>query len=213
MKQWKSIFFQDTEYDWTSPTLKKDVASSLAFMKVMSGKQGATDEDFIQFCKDTNGDSFQFLNSLQPLVKHLKELGADTNVLFDKNGNFKSASDLMQLAVAPACLKPENRKKPEHGIVCDSGYSTITNIRKSGKSIDEQKRMMRDRVAVNLVQGYALGNTFGRHINTIVGMKYNPASKECEYQIRESQNGTSFWQSENSTFSQIEALTEVRRKK
>lgn len=212
MKQWKAIFLEDTENDWTDPNLNKEIANSLSFMKAMSGKQGSSNEEFLKFCDETSGDSFEFLNTLQPLVKHLKELNVDTDVLFDKKGNFKSASDLMQLAVAPACLKSENRKKPEHGILCESGYDTISKIRSSGKNSQDQKRMFRDRVVVSLIQGYPLGNTFGRHINTIVGMKYNPASKECEFRIRESQNGTSFWQSEQRTFSQIEALTEVRRK-
>lgn len=210
LAQWKTIFLQDTESDWNDANFRKDVAKSVEFMKAMSGQPGATDQDFLKFCDETAGDTLHFMESLQPLVKHLKDVGANTDLLFDESGKFKSPTDLMQLAVAPACLKPENRIKLEPGILCESGYPTITNIRNSPAA--QQKKMLRERVVGSLVQGYPLGNTFENHINTIVGMKYDPATKECQFKIRESQTGTSSWQSEQRIFSKIEALTEVRRK-
>jgi hypothetical protein len=216
MPAWKKIFLIDTESDWNNPNLKKEIAKSVSFMKTMSGKHHATDEDFLKQCDESKGDIVSFLQSLQPLVKYMDEQKLDTKNLFDDKGRFRSAGDLIQLAIAPSCLKKENRKMPSSEFLCNSGYGIINNIRSSGKGVDEQKKMLRERVVVSLVQGYAMGNTFGlsntKHINTLVGMRFNPTSKQCEYQIRESQTGTSFWQSEESIFNKIEALTEVRRK-
>lgn len=216
MPSWKMIFLNETEADWKSPSLKKDIASSVEFMKIMSGMQKASDEEFLKHCDNTKGNISHFLSSLQPLIIHLGDQKIDTNVLFDEKGKFRSAADLIQLAIAPSCLKKENRKFPLNDFTCDGGYSTISNIRNSGKPIPEQKKMFRERVVLSLVQGLALGNTFGsapmKHINTLVGMRFNKESHQCEFKIRESQTGTSFWQSEDSVFSKIDALTEVRKK-
>ena len=216
MDTWKKFFISDTDEDWNNPNLKKEIANSVAFMKTMSGNQGATDEDFLKQCEETKADIMPFLHSLQPLVKYMVDQKLDTKNLYDDKGKFRSASELIQLAIAPSCLKKENRKFPTNDFACDSGYGIVSNIRASGKSFDDQKKMLRERVVVSLVQGYPMGNTFGstnsKHINTLVGMRFNPTSKQCEYKIRESQSGTSNWQSEQTIFNQIEALTEVRRK-
>lgn len=211
MDSWKNIFMSDTKSDWSDPNLKKEIASSMNFMKVMAGKTDLSDEEFIKHC-DKTASNFEFLASLQPLVKHLQSKGVDADILYDENGRFKSQIDLMQLAIAPACLNPANRIMPKSEILCETGYDTVNKIKDAKYSVDVQKKMLREKIVVSLIQGYALGNTFDRHINTIVGMRFNPGSQKCEFKIRESQNATSTWQSEDNIFNEIEALTEVRRK-
>jgi hypothetical protein len=211
MDSWKNIFMSDTQSDWNDPNLKKEIALSMKFMKAMAGKTDVSDEDFIKDCEKTSSH-FEFLSSLQPLVKHLQSKGVDAKVLYDDNGRFKSQTDLMQLVVAPACLNPANRVMPKNEILCETGYDTVTKIKDVKYPIDIQKKMLRERIVASLVQGYALGNTFDRHINTIVGMRFNPDAKRCEFKIRESQNASSSWQAEDQIFKEIEALTEVRRK-
>ena len=73
------------------------------------------------------------------------------------------------------------------------------------------KKLLRERIVSSLIQGYPLGNTFRRHINTIVGMKFDKVTNTCQFKIRESQTGTSAWHSEDEIFNSIEALTEVRK--
>lgn len=206
MNSWKIDFFEQTEADWKNPKLKAEIADSLALMKVISGNR--------EFCDETLDDSFdslQFLSTLQPLVKHLKFHNVDSDILLDEKGRFKSPTELMQLVVAPACLNKQNRKMPEAEILCDQGVSTLSLIRFFGKSPEAQIKMFRERVLASLLQGYPLGNNGNGHINTIVGLRFNKTTKECEIKIRESQNGLSAWQSEQSIFSQIQGLTEVRR--
>lgn len=212
---WHRDFLEDTEADWTNPKLKKEIAESTAFLKAISGKENSSNEEFLKFCEENSADSFEsmeFLTSLQPLVKHLKSVNADTGVMFSANGQLRSPVELMQLIVAPNCLNPDNRVKTEDEILCHEGVSTMSMIRNFGKTTEDQIRMMRERVLASLLQGYSLGNQIPGHVNTIVGMRFNRESKECELKIRESQSGTSFWKTEKSVFSEMNGLTEVRRK-
>lgn len=212
MKYWKAVFMEDTKSDWNDPARKVSLNDSLNFLKVISGTRNKSDEEFLQFCDDTSGDMLHFIATLQPLIKHLKELKVDTKVLFGPNGKFKNAAELMQLVVAPACLNKEARKFPDYIASCDDGYGLISEIRAKGGSLTEQKRLLREKVVVNLVQGYAPGNNIHRHVNTIVGMRFNKTKKSCEYKIRESQTGESTWQDESKIFANIQGLAEVRRK-
>lgn len=203
---------QDTESDVKSPTLKKDLADSVEFLKIMSGKSGKSDEEFLKFCDETQGDSLQFLNSLQPLIKHLNELKVSTDELYGADGKFRNPEEMMQLVVAPSCLHDKNRKKFSSPISCDPGYEIVSDIKSSKASYPEKVKQLRGKVIASLIQGYPLGNTFARHINTIVGMRFNKERSRCEYLIRESQNATSTWQSEAQIYDVMSALTEVRRK-
>ena len=211
LKSWESLFLIDTEDDWNNPNLRKEIADSVAVLKIIAGKKDSSDREFIQFCEESAGDSFNFLQTFQPLVKYLLANKINTDVLFSANGKFKSATELMQLAVAPACLNTNNRETDIDDFSCVRGTSTIVDIRASGKDEEGQRRMLRERVVASLLQGYALGNTFDKHINTVVGMRFNKANLKCEYKIRESQTGMSSWQSEKEIFSNIDSLTEVRR--
>ena len=212
MKHWKAIFMEDSDIDAKSPTLKKDLADSLDFMKVMSGTSGKSNEEFLKFCEETQGDSFQFLATLQPLIKHLNQINAGTDALYDANGKFRNPAELMQLVVAPTCLHESNRKKFSSPISCENGADFISKLKSSSIPYSEKVKKLRSKVMTSLIQGYPLGNTFARHINTIVGMRFNKELSRCEYKIRESQNGSSTWQSEAQLYDVMEALTEVRRK-
>lgn len=212
MKQWKTIFMQNTEADAKSPTLKKDLADSVDLLKIMSGKAGKSDEEFLKFCDETQGDSLQFLNTLQPLIKHLNEIKVSTDELYGPDGKFRNPEEMMQLVVAPSCIHSSNRKKFSSPISCRNGYNVVSEIKASKGTYPEKVKQLRRKVLASLLQGYPLGNTFARHINTIVGMRFNKELNRCEYKIRESQNATSTWQSEAQIFDVISALTEVRRK-
>lgn len=209
---WEKVFMNSTEHEIKSPDLKKDITDSLKFLKTISGNLSKTDEEFLQYCDETFGDNFHFIENMQPLIKHLGDINIDAKILFDKNGNVKAPEEIMQLAVAPACLNSGARKYPVKKIYCDYGTGNINKIKSSGKPRNEQIKMVRERVVASLVQGYALGNSFDRHINTIVGMRFNKDSRQCEYQIRESQNGKTLWQEESGIFDRMDSLAEVRRK-
>lgn len=211
LKYWKNIFIEDTDHDFKSPTLKKDIAESVDFMKVMSGHHGKSDQDFLKFCDETMGDSFQFLSALQPLIKHMSQSKMSTDDLYDKDGKFRNPEELMQMVIAPSCVHADNRKKIAP-VSCENGYMTVKNIKDSPAPYGEKLKQLRTRVVSSLVQGYPLGNTFDRHINTIVGIRFNRTSNRCEYQIRESQDATTSWQSETKIFDVMDALAEVRRK-
>lgn len=212
LDEWKRVYLIDSASDFKDPKLKASVSASLDLLKSLTGKEDETNEEFLEHCGESEGSFLDFLGSMRPLLERLKDDKIDTDLLFNEKGEFKAPTELMQLAIAPACLSQENRKKLDHKIICEDGYQTIRDI-KSAKISDKEKQLkVREIVVANLIQGYPMGNTFERHINTIVGMRFNKDSKRCEYKIRESQTGASTWQSEDIIFNKIEALTEVRRK-
>jgi hypothetical protein len=212
LETWRYSYLNDVSDDFKDPNLKKNLAESIDFLKLISGQEKTSNDDFFAFCGDKTEGMTDFLTNLQKLVKHLDAKKIDTDSLFDKAGKFKTPTDLMQLVVAPACLNTDQRKQLKAKIHCNDGYETIRNIKASNESVTDQKRALREKIVASLVQGIPLGNTFDHHINTIVGMRFNKVSKQCEFKIRESQTGTSSWQNESGIFSEIEALTEVRKK-
>jgi hypothetical protein len=211
-------FKLNAEYDYKDKDLKKNIKASVDFLKKALNKKDATDADFYQFCSGSGSEFLRFMTAFQPLAEKLRTDKVNEEMLFDKNGELKTdAYELMQLTIAPSCLSKENRKALP-AFTCDSGYDAINLIKKAGRPIEDQKRMLREKIVANLVQGYPLGNEHpsdggGFHINTIVGIRFNPETKSCEFRIRESQTGTSGWHNENEIFKRIMALTEVRRKK
>ncbi|MFP5384669.1 MAG: hypothetical protein ACLGHN_01225 [Bacteriovoracia bacterium] len=215
LPQMKQMFFRNASAEMNDPGLKQKVRASLDFLKKTLQKDSMKDEDFLDYCVTSGTESLNFLSSLQTLVNKIRDDKIDSDRLFDEKGRFKSARDLMQLTVAPSCLNSENRVKLP-AFTCDNGYQTISKIKASGKSIEEQIEMLREKVVLSLVQGYPLGNSYptgpsSAHINTIAGMRFNPKTNSCEYLIRESQNGQSDWHSEKTIFGKIQGLTEVRR--
>lgn len=217
LPEYKRIYKMDAEKDYKDPQLSKKLRASIDFLKDIMNKKNDSDDEFIAFCSNSGNESMKFLGALQPLIEKLRQDKLNEENLFDKDGKFRSAQELMQLTVAPACLNPENRKKmPEFS--CHDGYDTIHKIKGSNKTHEQKIRMMREKVVLSLVQGYPLGNSYptspsSGHINTIVGIRFNKQSGSCEYRIRESQTGTSSWLLESPIFEKINALTEVRKDK
>lgn len=217
LPEYKRVFKIDAEPDMKDPKLKAQIRKSLDFLKDVMGKNDVADEEFIQICSNQGSDTLNFLSSFHPLMEKLRSGKLNDENLFDKDGKFRSADELMQLTVAPSCINEENRVKPEP-FTCRDGWDVMGKIRKSGKSNAEQVQMFRNKILLSLLQGYPLGNSFNTmsgagHINTIVGLRFNKDQKRCEYLIRESQTGTSGWHAEQGIFDKIDSLTEVRREK
>lgn len=214
--EYKRVFLINANQDFKDSRFKKKLRSSLDFLKEVMDKQNESDDEFIEYCSLASFD-LKFLASLNPLIERLRSKKLNSDLLFDQKGKFKSPSELMQLTVAPSCLNKNNRQdiKP---FTCQNGYNTVKHIKSSKVSTLEKIKMLREKIVLSLIQGYPLGNIFptgaGRaHINTIVGLRFNSATKKCEYRIRESQTGTSDWHDEGKIFEKISALTEVRRQK
>lgn len=217
LPEFKRVFITSAQDEFNDPKLKEHISASLEFLKGLFDKKNMSDESFFEFCSGEGADSLNFLTSFRPLIEKIEDGKLNEDRLFDKDGKFKSARELMQLTVAPACLNEENRK-PLPAFSCKDGYDTINNIKNSGMPIEKQHIAMRQKVVMSLTQGYPLGNTYptsanSAHINTIVGLKFNPRTQKCQYLIRESQTGTSGWQDEEAIFSRIKGLTEVRKLK
>ncbi len=214
---WKEGFLIDTAEDYNQKTFLKSFNDSLVFLKELLNKSDLSNEDFFNSCQNDFSEEFQMLNKLVPLVSKLKENKVDPTKLIDTEGRFKKGADLMQLALAPNCLNPENRKKIEKEFSCDDGISTVEKIKNGPYTPDEKVKIFRERILLSLLKGLPVGNSFVSnpptgHINTIVGMRFNPKSSRCEYLIRESQDGTSVWKQESEIFNKINALVEVRKK-
>lgn len=217
LDEFKRVFKLKAKSDFEDPHLKKKFKASIDFLKDVMNKSGMSDENFYEFCATSGSDSLKFLSSMQPLIEKIRQDKVNVDKLFDNDGKFKAAAELMQMTVAPSCVNKENRKSLPP-FTCDNGYNTVTRIKNSGKPKVDQVKMMRERVVLSLVQGYPLGNSYptspsSGHINTIVGLRFNPQSQSCEYLIRESQNGKSEWHKEEGIFDRIQGLTEVRRVK
>jgi hypothetical protein len=208
----KDNFKLSSGKDFIDPKLQHKLRVSVNYLKEVLDKKDLADSSFIDFCSDTGFENrLNFLGSLFPLVEKMRKDKLNGDLLFDINGKLKSPQELMQLAVAPACINKENRQEIP-AFSCKRGDDTIANIKNSDKPYDEKVKMVRERVVLSLMQGYPLGNTFSKHINSIVGIRFNKSVGKCEYRIRDSQNGTSDWQDERLVFDKMKALTEVRKK-
>jgi len=204
LNHWKRQFIEQSMEDFKDPNLKKSVQASSSFIDELRGA------DKIE-CESDYGELFEFINNLKLILEYLKINKLDSSKLLNGDEKFKSPSELMQLIVAPSCLAPENRKKINFNLHCEDGHEFIQNLKSTKKDRQEKESLFHSRIVASLLQGYPLGNTFNRHINTIVGMRFNEETKTCELKIRESQTGNSSWQPESDIFDKIEALTEVRR--
>lgn len=216
LPEFKRVWKINVSSDFSDPSVKKQLRASLDFLKDVLDQKDVTDEAFLELCASQGGDAISFLGALNPLVEKLRANKLNEDKLFDKDGKFRSAQELMQLTVAPSCLNEENRKKLP-AFSCSSGYDVVSKAKKLDKPYVEKLKALRETITLSLLNGYPLGNTFpmngGWHINTIVGMRFNKTAGRCEYLIRESQTGTSDWHPETRIFDKIEALTEVRKLK
>lgn len=148
----------------------------------------------------------RFTDGLRSLIELFNHSQMDIDNLYDENGNHISNKDFLQLATTPKCINPKNRKKISTQFTCDVRYTSEYD---SGK---KQSGMRKD-ILKSLAKGIPAGNSFamvgGNHINTIVGYRFNPESKRCEFKIRESQTASFFWQDENDLTNQAFAITIV----
>ena len=209
------LFFADKDFD--KPQFLTNFKKSLELMKEISGQSNLSNEAFADFCGESGSGMVSFLNTLTPIVNKLQSSDMNADVLFTEDGKFKSPRELMQLVVAPKCLSSSNRKALGSKLYCQDSPYAITALKQSNKTPEEKVKALREKVVMSLVQGLPLGNTYPvtssvSHINTIVGLRFNPARKQCEYLIRESQTGTSSWLPEQQIFNKISSLTEVRRR-
>lgn len=208
---WKKSFIEATDSDWSNPKLRKNMQESINFLKTVYVGKEASQKEFLDSCEESF-DSLPLLTGLQPLVQHMLSHKVQPEILLNEADNIRSAKEIVQMLVAPACLNPENRKHPKDQISCFQGVSTMTLVRNLIKDPEEQTKVLRKRVLASLLQGYALGHSASGHINTVVGLRFNSTTKECELKIRESQDGTSIWLSEKEIYKNMNGMTEVRRK-
>jgi len=152
-----------------------------------------------------------YLGSLRNVVDYLMARNLDPLAIVDAEGRLRAFSDLAQLAIAPNCLNPANRTPLPAEISC-AVVSLPTTTPRTPADIEASRTQvitsLRDGIPVG--QAYQTGSA--SHINTIVGHRYNPARRECEFLIRESQTGTSEWMSDQMILNRAESLTIARRR-
>lgn len=202
--------FKPGSETWSSPDLKNDLVNSLRFLKKITHHESSSDNEFLIGCLDSILPSFEYLNEIKNLANYIKYHNIETDKLFKEDGKARDSYEVLQLAIAPNCLNPNNRKKIDTDFICgEEGFS---------EEGEEKNLAVRTKLLSNLLQGKPVGNTFdytsafssGRHINTIVGMRYNAETGNCEYKIRESQTGESNWHEENIIAKKMLTLTSVR---
>ncbi|MCT4640704.1 MAG: hypothetical protein N4A33_00300 [Bacteriovoracaceae bacterium] len=132
---------------------------------------------------------FDGINEMNKLKQFLTQ-----NAFEDFTANYLDSDpkELLQLAIAPKCLHKENRIKLNFNINCN--YKSYRNEKNDAK--------IRYDIIKSLLSGIPVGRTFppssgGLHIHSIVGFRYNPETQKCEYKIRESMKGESYWANES----------------
>lgn len=204
-----SVTYDNTAFTTaiSSPAIHQEVRETLAFIQTYGGLNYQEPSQFEQICNPN--PAMMFFENLFKLVSQIETNGSSPDALFNPDGSLKSNGELMQLAVAPACLNPANRQLLPFVPTCNE------------VKFDEQQtplersRIMRENVLTALRNRLPVGQVFptgsGSHINTIVGIRFDSNSNQCQYLIRESQTGESTWQSEISIASRVRELTIVGR--
>jgi hypothetical protein len=192
----------DVKYDFNDPERTQKLAKSLEFLK----KYTNVSTDCSGGCMlDFNTLEVSYLRELKDVIDSIQGY-LNPSLLVDSSGRLKDRYELLQLLVAPSCLNAQNRKKLSFDFSCDTIDKTMLTTIKDFRTV----------VLMSLLHGYPLGNSHpqigGNHINTIVGLRYNPDNKKCEYLIRESQDGSSHWTDESSVYESLFKLWVVRRK-
>lgn len=203
-------------YDDTALPSSQALADSIAFLRFATGNNEGTDAEFLQECTTLDPGILNFLGDLQPLIAAMNSRNISTSNLLDSNGEMRPASDIVQALIAPACLNPANRVRPTPGITCDPGYQFVQELRRSGKPVTQQRSELRNRISRSLRQGMPLGRSapLGNisHVNTIVGLRFNPTKNTCEYLIRDSNYGQSSWIPEEEALDSVQAMMEISRR-
>jgi hypothetical protein len=152
-----------------------------------------------------------FFQSVSDVFGWMRNRKINPDQLFDAQGDFRSDKEILQLALVPRCLNPENRKTIENDFKCHD-YNPVIHANMLGQEYVPYTRSL---IIDNLKKGIPVGNTFptknSRHINTIVGYRFNHNKGSCEIKIRESQNGTSAWHDERSVIHRMDRITIVEK--
>lgn len=191
-------------------------------------KVGATEKFYSDFIESSYLPNAQDEQVCAPGVKVSVDLATELKSLIDlmqrykldpesllEGDKFKSNKEILQMAVAPKCLNPENRKSFQKDFLCDPMNPIILG----NKLGTDQVSAVRFGVLEHLRKGLPAGNSFEyngpfqRHINTIVGFRYNAQRGKCEYKIRESQNARSEWHDEERIARKMDQLTIVDKLK
>lgn len=155
-------------------------------------RQLAGHPDAPVICEEDHSKIENFSKAWNDIIDWLRSKELSPDVMFDNN-QLISEADILQLAVAPNCLNPENRKKINFKTTC-AEFNPVLPANKLSVSHHDYVRSL---IIKKLKQGIPIGNSFpsapSRHVNTIVGIRYNTQKKTCEFKIRESQNATSSW--------------------
>jgi hypothetical protein len=215
LPKFRAAFLENSQYDFEDEELQQTLQESLKFLKNATDSSGLSDKEFAELCGEPLQQGLEFIQAFKQLLDHMEARMVNPEVLFDQD-QIKAGHELMQLLIAPACINPVHRQVPAFGIKCSDGYEVIKQIKTSGLPLERQLRVFRSKVVSSLLEGLALGNTYptegtAAHVNTIVGMRFNPGTGQCEYRIRDSQQAESRWEPEARIFQQIQALTEVRK--
>jgi hypothetical protein len=148
--------------------------------------------------------SLMFLHQLAEVLKRRTDL--DLRELAEKAFAL-NAHDFILLTFAPSCIEDQNRISFEDEFYCEDNYIKNNRVRYDPMTLNQK---VRERILLHLSQGYALGNMTYGHVNTIVGYRWNPTSRSCEFKIRESQIGDSLWEPEDKILKNMQGLVEVR---
>ena len=210
---WKKLYTDETAAEFNDPDLKKSIMESNDFIKGIVNKSDDKSGNFISTCASQLANVLDYIAGIKPLVEYFQKNNINTNNIYNDKGEFRSPAELMQLIVAPECLDSNKRKKPKSPLICTANDGFVAGIKNSKKDENEKKRIIREKIVTSLVQGYAVGRTTGTgtHINTIVGMRFDANTHSCQYQVRESQTGTTEWHSEDKVYNDMKDLTIVRK--
>ena len=185
---------------------------TITFLDSLMKKEVLNSDQY--YCLKRKDEGINYLSSILPLAKYMDKNDIDEASIFNDQDNIKNEAEILQLAIAPSCLNPSNRQKIEKNYHCRDERGVVLKLKKEFKG-EELYDAFRVKIRNKLSKGLALGNSFdvsgqvSGHINTIVGQRYNPKSKNCEYKIRESMDAKSHWKSEKFIIDKIRNLTEV----
>ncbi len=211
---YRDRFIAEMTEKMSAPRFREKITATLTFLRFVSGRADESEADFLSFCSSGFYPGVDFLNTVGPVVASMGALGLNTNVLFDPQGNLIPMADVFQLAVAPSCLNPENRSRPTSDFTCDDNQFNM--IKRQRTPIATRMTAVRTLITDTLLQGIPVGRAYpmpagGGHVNTIVGFRYDSASRACQVLIRDSASGSSNWHSEREVFTESDGMSFARR--
>lgn len=205
--------------EWNTKELKKmdgdkflkKVNSTVRFYNEISGEKDVFGVDRLTdpACAVQDRKLLHFGKAVSDMVDYAGRMEIPLERMISDDKLLPNA-ELLQLALAPKCLNPANRKRPANGVVC-SDTSLEDATKNYGVSKEE---FVFFKALEGLKKGMPLGNSFKsgskNHINTIVGVRYDPDSGSCQFKIRESMTASSYWKDAGAISNKMYNLTEVR---